>query len=165
MKIVTLQLSADKDNVAIIMDTTVYQRKISELLANDAYQTISRDPTGRIEHRSANIINKPNLPLEGGKGCSLLCLASRPPRLYGVPKIHKTGIPLRPIVSTIGAPTYSLPKYLVRLLKPMVGGCVHVKDSIIFANTVDCLRVSPSDILVDCDVVSLFTKTPLDATL
>ncbi len=28
----------------------------------------------------------------------------RPPLLYGLPKIHKLGIPLRPIVSCIGSP-------------------------------------------------------------
>ena len=30
---------------------------------------------------------------------------SDPPQMYGLPKVHKEGIPMRPIVSTIGSPT------------------------------------------------------------
>ena len=33
-------------------------------------------------------------------------------RIYGLLKIHKEGAPLRPIVNTIGGPTYLLAKYL-----------------------------------------------------
>lgn len=34
---------------------------------------------------------------------------SRPPRFYGVPKIHKENTPLRSIVGTIEAPAYKSP--------------------------------------------------------
>ncbi|KAG8235747.1 hypothetical protein J437_LFUL016162 [Ladona fulva] len=48
-----------------------------------------------------------------------------PPRLYGLPKVHKVGVPLRPlsfktIVSSISSPTYPLAKYLAGLLSPHV---------------------------------------------
>ncbi|GJQ70377.1 hypothetical protein Trydic_g22808 [Trypoxylus dichotomus] len=45
-----------------------------------------------------------------------------PPRLHGLPKIHKRDIPLRPIVSAIGAPTYLLAKHLTTLLQPYIDG-------------------------------------------
>jgi len=35
----------------------------------------------------------------------------RPPRRNGYPKIHKEGVPLRPIVSNIGVPTYKLSRH------------------------------------------------------
>jgi len=34
------------------------------------------------------------------------------PIFYGLPKIHKPNIPLRPIVSQINGPTYKLSKYI-----------------------------------------------------
>ena len=34
------------------------------------------------------------------------------PRLYGLPKIHKPGNKMRPIVNNINAPTYKLLKWL-----------------------------------------------------
>ena len=46
---------------------------------------------------------------------------STPPLLYGLPKILKDGIPLRPTVSCIGAPSYHLSKYIVKLLSPLAG--------------------------------------------
>ena len=38
------------------------------------------------------------------------------PVLYGLPKIHKSGCPLRPIVSQISTPAYNLNKLLDYLL-------------------------------------------------
>nr|VZI50806.1 unnamed protein product [Spirometra erinaceieuropaei] len=38
-------------------------------------------------------------------------------RFYGLPKVHKDGAPLRPIVSLKGTPTYGLAKWLCRRLK------------------------------------------------
>nr|VZI07065.1 unnamed protein product [Spirometra erinaceieuropaei] len=38
-------------------------------------------------------------------------------RFYGLPKVHKDGAPLRPIVSLQGTPTYGLAKWLFRRLK------------------------------------------------
>jgi hypothetical protein len=42
-----------------------------------------------------------------------------PKCLYGLPKIHKNGIPLRPILSAIKSRSYSLAKFLVSLLCPL----------------------------------------------
>lgn len=39
------------------------------------------------------------------------------PRLYGLPKIHKVGKKMRPIVSNIDAPTYKLSKWVVESFK------------------------------------------------
>ena len=40
------------------------------------------------------------------------------PRLYGLPKVHKPQVPLRPIVASTTAPNYQLAKYLFSLLRP-----------------------------------------------
>ena len=44
-----------------------------------------------------------------------------PPEFYGLPKIHKTGNPLRPIVSSRGSVTYGVAIVLSKVLKPLVG--------------------------------------------
>ena len=41
----------------------------------------------------------------------LYCLNGIAPQLYDLPKIHKPGIPLRPIVSFYSSPTYQLSKH------------------------------------------------------
>ena len=42
------------------------------------------------------------------------------PYFYGLPKLHKPGIPLRPIISGIGSVTHPLAKYLAGLLSPFL---------------------------------------------
>lgn len=49
--------------------------------------------------------------------------SSKPFRIYGLPKIHKARVPLRPVVNTIGAPTYVLAQFLARSSLSFVGKC------------------------------------------
>ena len=43
------------------------------------------------------------------------------PTFYGLPKIHKAGVLLRPTVSNRGSVAYGTAKELVRILKPLAG--------------------------------------------
>ena len=47
------------------------------------------------------------------------------PKFYGLPKIHKTANPLRPIVSSRGSVTYGVAQVLSKVLKPLVGKSPH----------------------------------------
>ena len=44
---------------------------------------------------------------------------SRPGILYGLPKVDKPSIPLRPFVSSISSHSFPLAKYLVPLFRPI----------------------------------------------
>ena len=80
----------------------------------------------------------------------------------GLPKIDKDGVPLRPIVNTIGSPTYELAKYVAKILGPLVGNSdSFIKDSNAFVNLIQEERVEPKDKILSFDIVSLFTKIPL----
>lgn len=43
---------------------------------------------------------------------------STPGVLYGLPKVHKSGCPFRPIGSSISTYNYNVASYLVRVLQP-----------------------------------------------
>ena len=45
----------------------------------------------------------------------------QPPRMYGLPKIHKPEIPLRPIVSCVNTFAYDLSAHLADILSPLTG--------------------------------------------
>ena len=88
----------------VVMDKEDYINKAQALLAQPAYRVIPRDPTNRIKAQpitKLRIIKKDSNMDEGTykamypTGCVF-------PKLYGLPKIHKTGNPLRPIVSSRG---------------------------------------------------------------
>ena len=107
-------LPADKGNATVILNTVDYKLKITSLLADSAYKKLDKDPTDSIERKTIKLLKKSSLPEDLRK--QLQPSGSRAPRLYGLPKIHKEGVPLRPIVSNIGAPTYQLAKQLTGFL-------------------------------------------------
>ena len=87
---------------------------------------------------------------------------SQPPRIYGLPKIHKPEVPLRPIVSCIGAPSYQLSNHMASLISPLAGEAdSHVKNSKHFMEVMVGLRVE-DEMLISFDVTSLFTNIPVD---
>jgi len=74
--------------------------------------------------------------------------------------------PLRPIVSFINSPTYQLSKELIRILNPVVGKThFKTKNSVKFAEKIQNYQLYPDKIMVSFDIVSLFTKTPIQLTI
>ena len=87
---------------------------------------------------------------------------STAPKLYTVPKIHKAGVPMRPITSMIDSPAYLTANYLTKIIGPVLGKTEHtVKNSKEFVEQLKEVSLSASDKMVSFDVVSLFTKVPV----
>lgn len=156
-------LRADKGNATVVMDRTEYETKIKCML-NDTktYLTLKADPAKKCETKMKNLLSgmKERIP---DKTYKHLCTTDgTTPRLYGVPKIHKDGIPLRPIISYIGSPTYQLSKHLVTILSPLVGNTTqHLRNSKEWVDIAQQLMIDEEE-LVSFDVVSLFTSIPTD---
>jgi hypothetical protein len=86
--------------------------------------------------------------------------------MYRLPKIHKEGVPLRPFVSNIGAPTYQLSKHLSGLLNKLTGKTAHhVKNSFHFIEILKSLQNKLCDLMVSFNVVPLFTKVPVEESI
>ena len=70
---------------------------------------------------------------------------------------------MRPIVSFGNSPTYAISGYLTRILSPVVGNTDYtVKNSCEFADFIRDKTLNACEELVSFDVVSLFTKIPVD---
>lgn len=82
------------------------------------------------------------------------------------PKIHKEGIPLRPIVNTIGSPIYDLAKFLAKKLCPLAGNTSsYIKDSASFIQWTKNLEMNDEYLMVSFDVMPLYTMIPLDEAI
>ena len=95
-------------------------------------------------------------------------VGSQRPRMYGLPKMHKSGIPLRPNFSMCHSAQHSLAKWLVEVLDPVLEFYSEycVKDSFTFSSIIRRLPVCiESQFLVSFVVVSLFTIIPLNKTI
>ena len=96
--------------------------------------------------------------------------------LYGLPKVHKvnlqstddhltlpqdtvTKIPLSPINSCIGSPTYELSKYLASILKLLQNNNEYsVKNAKEYADFVNNQTIEADEQIVSFDVTALFTS-------
>ena len=88
------------------------------------------------------------------------------PKFYGLPKIHKEGMPLRPIVSSIRAVTYSTSKEISRILKPLVGKSpYHIQNSQDFIQQIQGIQLQPNQCMVSFDVKALFTSVPIQPAI
>lgn len=88
------------------------------------------------------------------------------PRIYGLPKIHKSGVPLRPIVSCINGPTYNLSKFLSGIFyKSIDHSKYNIRNSYDFKEFITNQKLPQNYVLISLDVVSLFTKIPLNLVM
>ena len=84
--------------------------------------------------------------------------------MYGLPKVHKNGYPIRPIMSAIGTFNYKLSKFLVPILSPITLNQYTVKDTFNFVKEI-CNKNYEHCTLASFDIKSLFTNIPLKETI
>ena len=88
------------------------------------------------------------------------------PKFYGLPKIHKRDIPLRPIVSSRGSINYEVAKELSRILRPLVGKSPHhIKNTGDFVQQVRGIKLQPTECITSYDVSALFTSVPIESAI
>ena len=88
------------------------------------------------------------------------------PKFYGLPKVHKAGVPLRPIVSSIEAVSYETSKELSKILKPLVGQSpYHVHNNQEFLHQLQEQKLGPEDIIMSYDAKALFTSVPIQPSI
>ena len=88
------------------------------------------------------------------------------PRLYGLPKTHKDGVPLRTILSMVGSSQHRVAKWLDRIWQPVLThySSYWIKDSFQFAGFIkNCC--SQNRFMCSFDICSLFTGVPIFETI
>ncbi|CAF3810389.1 unnamed protein product [Adineta steineri] len=138
----------DKGRGVVIMNRSDYIGKWGQILRNRSkFTLLTGDPTGTQQYRYI----KP--------------VGSISARLYGLPKVHKTNVPLRPIVSCIQSYNYRLGKFLVDIVKSIRNSTYSLKNSDAF---IRCLKENSSlsiHKMISFNVESLFTNIPVNRTI
>ena len=160
-------LTADKGVTMVVMDKEEYVSKAQELLAQPAYRSIPSDPTNKIKAQlitKLRRIKKEN-NLDEGTYKAMYPTSCIPPKFYELPKIHKTGNPIRPIVSSRESVTYGVAKVLSKLLKPLVGKSPTTYKVLETVSKAKGLTLQSGECLTSYNVTSLFTSFPIDPAL
>jgi len=152
-------LPTDKaGRVTVVRDKTDYYDKM-DALVNDkqTYEVLKRDPTPALQRKFNSKLLDPKKTdaIDIQRYNRVRCRVLQPPKLYGLPKLHKPNIPMRHIVS-----------YLTSVLKPLTDEPRPKLQST--ENFIDAIKTvqMPDDYkLVSFDVKSLFTSIPLQLAL
>ena len=129
-------LPADKGCANVVMDTDTYHTEISPLIENGPYQLLNKDPTDRLTQKLSEklLTLKRSGYLSEAIYNKIRPGHKQPPRIYGLPKIHKADVPLRPISSCVNTFAY-LSAYLANILSPLI-----IVFTILFQFLLYCMR-------------------------
>ena len=155
------------------MNKSKYLEKCLTLLNSEQFVRLNEDPTKTNERKVQRMLRKikPNLTDQEYK--RLYPSGSAPGKFYGTAKLHKISIndgvdklPIRPIISNIGTPTYQLAKYIAKLLSPLANSEYTVTSTKDFIEKIKNVKVPDGHQLISFDVYqSLFTNVPLQKTI
>ena len=176
-------LRQDKGRGVVILDKTGYVSKAEEFLNGAEFVELNEDPTKTFQGRVQRTLLEMKRCFETKVYERIYPSSARPGLYYGLAKVHKIPnhineedsninrldaahrLPLRPVISNIGTATYELSRYLAGILKPLTRSEYSVESSKDFVDMLKNKSLPPGFSLVSFDVVSLFTKVPLDFTI
>lgn len=166
-----LILQSDKGNVTVALDKVDYNKLSLELL-NDIkyYKILNRDPTLTIQGKSNELVKNLGKKNYIEKSCekTLYTYNAVPARFYGLPKIHKPTLSLRPIVSSINTPTSKISIFISKILTKSFNNTddrYYIKDSFQFSELINNFQLPNNYVVVSFDVVSLYSNIPLDLVI
>ena len=160
---------ADKGRTVVLLDREEYINKMENLISDHTtFKQIYEDPTiaeeDRLTRKLRQMKERDFITEQEYNHC--YPSGSQPARLYGLPKVHKPGLPLRPILSASGTFNYGIAQLLVRRLSHLKKHPTIVTDTFKLVDELHSLKIDMNQHkLVSFDVVSLFTNVPLNDTI
>ena len=159
----------DKGRGVVLLDKDDYYNKMHNILSDNTKFREVGPPEFSMIYKIEDKINR-NLKklkdddlLTDQTYRSLYCTGSSFGILYGLPKVHKENVPLRPILAAYNSPSFSISKFLVPLLNNLAKNEYTLLNSTQFIPEI--LQQNSKYFMVSYDVCSLFTNVPLAETI
>lgn len=157
-----MYLKADKGNKVVILDEVDYQNRTMKIIEESGYKLLDKDPLSSMVAEAKEI--KKEIVKECGLRLNWSLNVSNPevPKLFCLPKIHKSREKMRPIISNVNAPTEKISKWLVsefNKLKPL-DSC-SIKNSTELVEKLKDVEIADDEAMVSFDVTALFPSIPL----
>ena len=161
-------LTADKGVSMVVLDSEDYTAKSETLLQQSNYKVLKTDSTNKYKNNLIALLK--TIKAEGGMDDitykRLYPTGAVPLKYYGLSKVHKPGMPLRPIISSVGSVTHATAKELARIIKSLVGGSQHhVRNNKDFIHSIEGIQLTADECMMSFDVESLFTSVPVEPSI
>ena len=158
----------DKGNSIVVLNKQDYIAKVNRILSDKTkFQVIDNVEEQKLIMK---LEDKLNHVLRGYKKDGRItadfynsCFASGTNLgvLYGLPKVHKTNCPIRPILSACSMHNFNLGKALVPLISHLSSTQHTLKNSAEFVNFISSINNANSLYMCSLDVESLYTNIPV----
>ena len=161
---------SDKGNSTVCIKSSDYKEKMSELLDDKTtYKKLNSNPLEPLIKKTAKILHRLNdndYLKHKHHHNAFTCTDTMLAKAYGLAKIHKQGVPLRPIISLTNTPTYKLASYLYNDLKNAIPlPKSHINNSFEFVSKIKGTTLTDDDLFISLDVVSLFTNVTCEQVI
>jgi hypothetical protein len=119
----------DKGRGLVIIDKVDYIVKVESILADSSKFVKIQDDPYKLSLKLEDKLNRflrsllKKKVLDEHSFQNMYSSGSSPGILYGLPKVHKPGTPVRPIVSSFSTHTYQMCKFLVDPLHDLACNC------------------------------------------
>ena len=126
----------------------------------------AKDPVLKEEERVTNALKKlcNDGKLDDDLRKKLKSTGAKPARLYGLAKVHKDDVPLRPIVSMPATAYDNIGKWISKWLNFVPESRINTSTSDV-SKEIRKLRLEHDESLVSFDVTQLYTHVPLDESI
>ena len=157
----------DKDNGVVVMNKSSCLSKMYDILSdNTKFQSCKLDNNISYLAKFQRFLRslKAKGILDNDDYKQLYPSSASTPAMYGLPKVHKLAVPLRPILSAIGSFNHEAAKWLTGKLSFLRDHPTNIKESFKFIDNIkdECFQ---NKIMVSFDVKSLFTNIPVSFTI
>lgn len=159
-------VKSDKGNVSVAMYKSEYETKMKTIVESSSYKIIQRNPTSKLTTKQNLLVKKlEESKIIDVKKAKMMCRHNFSiPKIYALPKIHKSEIPLRPI----NAYTDSVGSPLAKLLIPIftsLNNKYNIKNSFELKEKLEHITINEDEIIISLDVISLFPNIPINFTI
>ncbi|XP_069981900.1 uncharacterized protein [Penaeus vannamei] len=155
----------DKGRGVVILNKDDYHQKVLNILSDHTkFKRITTEMSTHLlylEDKLKRLLRTIKSSIDASTCNFLSTSGSKPGLLYGLPKVHKPNIPLRPIISSIGTFNYNTAKFLIPIISPLTTNQYTIENSTVFANEITSLNPEQPITMASFDVESLFTNMPL----
>ena len=159
--------SADKRSVVVLCGRDSYVKEAGKQLSDKQFYEPADNAYSDVLVREFISFNEASFKRgardETTKNFLMPTLPTRTPLFYLLPKIHKKGVPGRPVVSGCDAPTENMSRYIDFFLQPLVSKIPsYVRDTKHFLQTIlgTKQRYPKGTLLITLDVKRLYTNIP-----
>lgn len=161
-------INSDKGNNTVLMYKQEYSMfGIEHLSDPKLYLSSSKSPLLSLVKKNNSLVRKlhtQNL-IDDKQRDHLLSSHSSLAEIYFLPKIHKPNFGIRPIVSYINYPTYSLSKFISDPLKAALDAKFSLLNSFQLVEDLRSVHTRPDDLLYSFDIDNMYNSVPVETAI